>query len=158
AVMDKGRIIQVGSATDVYEYPNSRFVAGFIGSINFLDGTVTSIEDGIASIVVPEFGKKVSARAVPGITPGMKATLAIRPEKIAIARRQPTGINDLSGVVEGLAYFGKDSLYRVKLPSGRVLSVNSVNARRVGEHDRVADWEDEVCLSFDPGAAILLTD
>ena len=59
-------------------------------------------------------------------------------------------------MVEDLGYFGKDSLYRIKLASGHVLSVSSVNARRAGESARVAQWDDRVWLSFDPGAIILL--
>ena len=86
----------------------------------------------------------------------MSITLALRPEKIGISRDRPEGVNTLPGVVDDLGYFGKDSLYRVKLPSGTVVSVNSVNARRVAENERVAAWEDTVWLSFEPGAAILL--
>ena len=83
-------------------------------------------------------------------------TLALRPEKIAISRDRPTVANAVEGVVEDLGYFGKDSLYRVRLASGRILSVLATNARRVGENERVAQWEDRVWLAFDPSAAILL--
>ena len=62
------------------------------------------------------------------------------------------------GLVLDLGYFGKDSLYRVTLPTETILSVNSVNARRAGENERVAQWEDKVWLSFDPSAVILLTE
>jgi putrescine transport system ATP-binding protein len=158
AVMDKGRIMQIGTATDVYEYPNSRFVAGFIGSINFLDATVREIGAEVARVEVPELGGVVTARVIPGLVPGQPITLAVRPEKIALARARPEATNTFAGTVQSLAYFGKDSLYRITLPSGRVLSINSVNARRVGENERVADWEDAVHLSFDPAAAILLKD
>jgi putrescine transport system ATP-binding protein len=85
-------------------------------------------------------------------------TLAVRPEKLSIGRDRPGGTNVVPGEVEGVAYFGKDSLYRVKLPGGQVLSVNAVNARRAGEGDRVADWSDRVWLGFAPEAAILLTE
>ncbi|WP_413877045.1 ABC transporter ATP-binding protein [Albidovulum sp.] len=158
AVMDKGRIMQIGTATDVYEYPNSKFVAGFIGSINFLDATVRATSGETTTVDVPEFGGTVTARAIPGLVPGQAITLAVRPEKAQLSRSRPKGPNTFAGTVENLAYFGKDSLYRIKLPSGRVLSVNSVNARRAGENERVADWEDAVFLAFDPAAAILLKD
>ena len=62
----------------------------------------------------------------------------------------------VSGVVKDVAYFGKDSLYRVTLGSGKLVAVHAVNARRTGEAGRVADWQDAVWLSFDPSAAILL--
>ncbi|MCV2867725.1 ABC transporter ATP-binding protein [Defluviimonas sp. WL0002] len=157
AVMDKGEVKQVGTPTEIYEYPDSRFVAGFIGSITFFDGKVASVTGDTAMIEVPDFGGQVSARAIPGISAGQDITLALRPEKIAIGRTKPEGPNAIEGTVDDLGYFGKDSLYKVKLGSGKVLSVLSVNGRRVGEGERVADWEDRVWLSFDPGAAILLT-
>ena len=158
AVMDKGQVMQVGSPTEVYEYPNSKFVAGFIGSITSFDGRVVSVDGATAKIEVPAMGAIVTARSVPGLEPGLPITLALRPEKIAISREKPPGPNAIAGVVDDLGYFGKDSLYKVKLPSGTILSVNSVNARRAGENERVADWEDSVWLSFDPSAAILLMD
>ncbi len=158
AVMDKGRIMQIGTANDVYEYPNSRFVAGFIGSINVLSATVREVKGDLARVDVPDLGDTVDARAIPGLAPGQEITLAVRPEKIALSRTRPEAANAFAGTVQSLAYFGKDSLYRIALPSGRVLSVNSVNARRVDETERVADWEDAVFLSFDPATAILLKD
>jgi putrescine transport system ATP-binding protein len=153
--MDRGRIRQVGTPTQVYEYPKSRFVADFIGSINMLDGRVAGLETTTARVELPELGT-VEARAIPGLAAGQPITLAIRPEKIAISRDHPNGPNAVEGVVEDLGYFGKDSLYRVRLASGRILSVLATNARRVGETERVAQWEDRVWLAFDPSAAILL--
>ncbi|MFN6952822.1 MAG: ABC transporter ATP-binding protein [Albidovulum sp.] len=158
AVMDKGRIMQIGTATDVYEYPNSRFVAGFIGSINFFDATVRATRGEVADVDVPDLGGKVIARAIPGLSPGQTITLAVRPEKMHLSRNRQDEPNTFPGTVQSLAYFGKDSLYRIALPSGRVVLVNAVNARRAGEHERVADWADSVFLSFDPAAAILLKD
>ena len=155
AVMDRGRIRQVGTPTEIYEYPRTRFVADFIGSINMLDGRVAAIDGAIARVELPDYGA-VDAKAAPGVDAGQAVTLAIRPEKIAITRERPAGTNAAEGVVEDLGYFGKDSLYRVRLVSGCILSVLSTNARRVGENERVAQWEDRVWLAFDPSAAILL--
>ena len=156
AVMDKGSVKQVGSPTQVYEYPNSRFVAGFIGSITSFEGKIVAVEGENALVDVPAMGGQVSARAIAGLSVGMPITLALRPEKILISRTRPDGPNAIEGVVDDLGYFGKDSLYKVKLATGTVVSVNAVNARRVGENERVAGWEDKVWLSFDPGSAILL--
>jgi putrescine transport system ATP-binding protein len=156
AVMDKGRVMQVGSPTEVYEYPNSRFVAGFIGSVTAFEASVISVDGPVTWLSVPALGQEVQARTVPGLAVGSAVTLALRPEKIMISRERPEGPNAIPGVVRDLGYFGKDSLYRVVLGTGQVVSVNSVNARRAGENERVAAWEDEVWLSFDPSAAILL--
>jgi putrescine transport system ATP-binding protein len=156
AVMDRGQVRQVGTPTEIYEYPASRFVAGFIGAITTFEARVAALDGPLARIDVPELAAGLTARAVAGLEVGQAVTLALRPEKIAISRERPSGPNVVAGVVRDLAYFGKDSLYRVTLPSGALVSVHAVNARRSGEADRVADWEDAVWLSFDPSASILL--
>ena len=158
AVMDKGEVRQIGSATDVYEYPNSSFVAGFIGSINMFDGEVRAM-NGTASVEVPKLGATVTARGNSALAAGQPVKVAVRPEKIHITREPPApGMNAIEGTVDDLAYFGKDSLYRVRLATGTVLQVNNVNARRAAETERVAQWEDKVWLSFEPSSVILLKD
>jgi putrescine transport system ATP-binding protein len=89
---------------------------------------------------------------------GDPVNVAIRPEKIFIHRQKPEAANVLAGTVRDLGYFGKDSLYRIVLPSGALISVNNVNAHRGSESERVAQWEDKVWLSFDPSSAIVLTE
>jgi putrescine transport system ATP-binding protein len=159
AVMDKGIVRQIGTATEVYEYPNSRFVAGFIGSINLFEGEVISVVDNLATVRVAALGIDVTGYAGKDIAQGQKISAAIRPEKIFISREAPqVPGNSVQGTVDDLGYFGKDSLYRIRLATGTVLQVNSVNARRRPENERVAQWEDKVWLSFDPSAVILLKD
>ena len=159
AVMDKGIIRQIGSPTEVYENPNSRFVADFIGSINLFEGTVTGVDDGMVTLEVPAIGKPVHARADKLVAVGSKLNVAVRPEKITITRSKPEKArNAYQAVVNDLGYFGKDSLYRIQLPTGTVVSINVVNARRAGENERVAQWDDKVWLSFDPSSVILLAE
>jgi putrescine transport system ATP-binding protein len=157
AVMDKGEVRQIGTATEVYEYPRSSFVAGFIGSINMFDGVIRSL-DGLAWVEVPLLGATISARADGTLSVGQTVKAAIRPEKIHITREPPAGANTIAATVDDLAYFGKDSLYRIRLATGTVLQVNHVNARRGAESERVAQWEDKVWLSFEPSSVILLKD
>jgi putrescine transport system ATP-binding protein len=156
--MDKGEVRQVGSPTEVYEFPANRFVASFIGSITTFAATVTARESGQLRLKVADFGTEVLARDVPGIVEAQTVTLALRPEKIIISQTRPEAANVVEGVVKDLAYFGKDSLYRITLPSGALVQVHAVNARRGDEAARVADWDDKVWLSFEPGAAIVLGD
>ena len=158
AVMDKGQVIQTGTATEVYEYPINRFVAGFIGSVTQFEAKVTGLASGLASITLQEMPGEFLARAVPGLEVGMQVTMALRPEKISISRERSDGPNVVAGVVKDVAYFGKDSLYRVTLPSGKLVAVHAVNVLRTDVAGRVADWEDQVWLSFEPGAAILLAE
>jgi len=159
AVMDKGVIRQIGTPTEIYEYPRNRFVADFIGSINQFEGAIVDSTDGFTMVNLPTLGGpiKVSYKAPP--PSGARVVIAVRPEKIRISRNKPlNAVNAFKGRVQDLGYFGKDSLYRVKLATGILVTANSVNARRAGENERVANWEDEVWLSFDPSAAILLMD
>jgi len=155
AVMDKGAIRQLGPPAEVYERPNSRFVAGFIGSINMFDGEVVT-EGGALAVAVPALGGTLRVSEI-AARPGDKVTLAIRPEKISISRDRPDAANCLAGAVKDLAYFGKDSLFRVALPAGALVSVNNVNRDRGRNADSV-DWGQEVWLSFAPSAAIVLKD
>ena len=150
AVMDKGVIRQVGPPAEVYERPNSRFVAGFIGSITMFDGEARA--DG--TVDVPALGGRVTV-AEPLVAAGEKVTVALRPEKIMLGHDRPSGPNAIQGVVKDLAYFGKDSLFRVALASGQLVQVNCVNASRDGS-GRAAEWGDSVWLSFAPSAAIVL--
>jgi putrescine transport system ATP-binding protein len=158
AVMDKGEVRQIGTATEVYEYPNSSFVAGFIGSINMFDGVIRSM-NGTTSVEVPKLGTTIEARENPNLSVGQSVKVAIRPEKILITREPPPpGMNAIEATVDDLAYFGKDSLYRIRLATGTVVQVNHVNSRRGAESERVAQWEDKVWLSFEPSSVILLKD
>lgn len=156
AVMDRGVVKQVGSPTEIYEYPSSRFVAGFIGSITTFAGRVAEVHGQTCKVDLPELGMVIEARSVPGLAPGREVTVALRPEKLRLTRHEHPGPNVVAGQVHDIAYFGKDSLYRITLPTGAMISVHAVNAHRTGEW--IAQWEDRVWLSFDPASAILLTE
>jgi putrescine transport system ATP-binding protein len=159
AVMDKGRVQQVGPPAEVYEHPASKFVANFIGSVSQFDAVVEGVTDGIARLRVPAFGTEVEAAAagISGtLTQGEAVTLAIRPEKLMMHRDRPEGPNVMSGAVKDLAYFGKDSLYRITLPDGGLIAVHAVNAGR--EAAGRPDWYEQVWLSFEPSSAIILRD
>lgn len=156
AVMDQGVIRQIGSPSDIYEHPNSRFVADFIGSINMVDAEVTKADGAAIEVFAPALGQTVSVAAANGHSKGEKVSLAFRPEKVTISRKRPAGeVNLLKGKVQDFGYFGKDSLYRIKLPTGHVLSVNTVNTARMSAEKAVATWEEDVYLSIAPEAAML---
>ena len=153
AVMDRGRVRQVGPPREVYEFPRSRFVADFLGTVTSFPATVAAVEGEVARLQVPALGSTVTARAVPGLAAGAEVTLALRPEKVHLGRDRPLLPNALRGVVRDLAYFGKDSLYRVELPTGALVAAHAVNALRGAAG---AGWDDAVWVSFEPASAILL--
>jgi putrescine transport system ATP-binding protein len=159
AVMDKGIIRQTGTPTEIYEFPKTKFVADFIGSINQFAGTVKAVTKDKAIIACADWGGDIAVDRDAKIDLGQDVSVAVRPEKISINRKAPAkGVNAVEGKVIDLCYFGKDSLYRVKLPSSALVRVNRVNDQRGRETERVAQWEDKVWLSFEPSAAILLKD
>ena len=130
-------------------------MADFIGSINMVDAEVTKVDGDSVEVLPANLGGPVKVSAS-GWSVGDKASLAFRPEKVTISRKKPVGaVNVLKGKVQDFGYFGKDSLYRIKLPTGHVLSVNTVNAERVAAEKAVATWEDEVYLTIAPAAAML---
>ena len=159
AVMDKGVIRQTGTPTEIYEFPKTRFVADFIGSINQFQGTVKSVTKDKAIVACADWAGEIIVDRDATVDVGQNVSVAVRPEKISINKKTPAkGLNAVEGKVLDLGYFGKDSLYRVKLPSNALVRVNRVNDQRGGESARVAQWEDKVWLSFEPSAAILLKD
>jgi putrescine transport system ATP-binding protein len=157
AVMDKGEVKQVGTPNEIYEFPSSKFVASFIGSVNSFEATVLAREQPHLRLLVPALGGEVLARAIPGVTEGQKVWLAVRPEKMRLTKDRPEAANAVAGHVKDLAYFGKDSLYRIALP-GVLVQAHAVNARRGDEGTRIADWDEAIWVSFDPSAAIVLVD
>ncbi len=158
AVMNRGSVEQVGTPGEVYEYPSNRFVADFVGNINFFETTVTGARDGGVCLRCEEVDGELAAlcRAAPAA--GTQQWLAVRPEKIFISKQPPEGDNltTLRGVVHDLGYFGNLSVYRVKLQGGKMLQVSGQNRRRSAT--KTLEWDDQVYVSWDVASAILLDD
>ncbi|PHV04824.1 polyamine ABC transporter ATP-binding protein [Janthinobacterium sp. BJB412] len=155
AVMSEGRILQVGAPGEIYETPNCRFVADFIGSVNLFKGHVKIDEPDHVIIESPE-GRHYVNHGITG-TMGMEVAVAVRPEKICIQLEEPTleqrasaaeqGFNCASGVITAMAYFGNETSYHVTLDSGMVLRVSRTNAARhqstqLNREQRVFAWWD----------------
>ena len=156
AVMDHGRVIQVGTPSEIYEFPQSRFIADFIGTTNLFEGTVTGIEPGRIRVNSPEAGGELLVDDLGRVTAGQRVWVALRPEKIRLSKLPPSGerINQLKGTVWELGYLGNRSTYRIKTSSGKVLSVLAQNDQRTSQWS--IDWSDEVYLSWNANAAIVL--
>lgn len=156
AVMAAGRIAQVGTPGQVYEYPATRDVASFVGNINLIDGRVTTCEAGRISLHCPALNAQVAVPFEEQLGAGTEICVAVRPEKIAISRDAPDARdrNVVKGVVRDLGYFGEQSLYRVRLQSGAVLQVSAQNIRRMASP--TVEWDDEVFLSWEVASTILL--
>jgi len=155
-VMDHGRLIQVATPTEIYERPNSRWVADFIGDINLIEGRVVDAGASGTGIASTAAGQ-LRGLTCPGATPGDTVWVALRPEKIRIGREPPStaGENCVTGQVENIAYLGDLSIYKVRLDTGSVLKAAVANVTRLVE--RPIDWDDRVWLTWAPEAAMVLT-
>jgi putrescine transport system ATP-binding protein len=153
AVMQSGRIRQVGTPREIYEYPSSRFVAEFIGSINLLEGQVIGAQGATLEIGSAVVGKPIFSTAERSLSPGAPVLAAIRPEKVGVTAARPAGPNALPGVVEDVTYLGKDTLYRVRLPAGGLILANVPNAARTADASHAGA---HVWLDFDPASVILM--
>ncbi len=171
AVMDQGKFVQVGTPAEIYEMPQSRFVADFIGSINMIDGVVKSISGNTLTIHAESDDANYTVESNDQIEIGDQVSLAIRPEKIHVdaydadnnsnPSEQKSDNTDKTdnrfiGTISEMAYLGGTSTLRVTTRGGRVFQVTSTNRKRhlTGKHD--LDWDDQVEISFSPSNAIVL--
>jgi putrescine transport system ATP-binding protein len=146
-VMRSGKILQVGSPTDIYEFPNSRYVADFIGSVNLFDGQLTVDEPDHCRIHCEALGLEVHIDHGVSSAPDALVTVALRPEKIRLSREQPGQVeNCVQSRVTGVAYLGDSTRFLIQLDNGTQVQVTRPNIDRHDEHlvadERVwAFWE-----------------
>jgi putrescine transport system ATP-binding protein len=157
AVMNHGKLVQVGPPGEIYEQPNSRYVADFIGDINILDGTVMA-RSGAALELAGEGGVPLRVETTEPVAPDQPVHVAVRPEKMRISLDAPAEgtPNHFRGEVFDIGYLGDWTIYLVDLEgSKRRLRVSRANMSRYV--DRPITWEDKVHVSFAPDAGVLLT-
>jgi len=159
AVMDHGRFVQTGTPTEIYEYPASRFVAGFIGSANMFEGKVTASNEDLVTVQINGLSDEFEVEHRRNKLDDDHVWLAIRPEKIHLSPTHPEdhALNVMQGVVDDIGYFGNSSTYRVKLQNEAIVDVTHPNQRRPRDGRHIADWEQEVYLSWEPSSAVVLS-
>jgi putrescine transport system ATP-binding protein len=160
--MDQGRLVQVATPAVIYESPNTRYVADFIGDVNFLSGKIsqlgeTEITLDSDEVACPIIAAHETNEGAQGGAVGDDAWLAIRPEKMRISLDPPedASINCASGEVWDIGYLGDLSVYHVRLENGHVIKSTVTNQTRLIE--RPIGWEDKVWLSWPRDAGIVLT-
>jgi putrescine transport system ATP-binding protein len=154
--MDRGRVLQVGPPSEIYEFPLSRFVADFIGTINLFESLVTSRAEGMVHLECAEVPCELIVDEGGAFAPGQRVWLALRPEKIRLSRDAPARrTNCLHGSVWELGYLGNHSTYQIKTSRGKLVTVYTQNERRTAQ--AAIDWGDEVYVSWTTDAAVLLT-
>jgi putrescine transport system ATP-binding protein len=156
AVMDAGQIIQVDTPTGIYEYPNSRFVAEFIGSVNLFEGKVVR-RDGDEVLVENPLGRPMRMRCLHPLAVGTPVTVAVRPEKIRLCPEPcPEAVNQIAGVVEDIAYLGDVSIYHVRVGPEKIVTMTLANIQPRTE--QALTWGQEVAMEWSPTSGVVLTD
>jgi putrescine transport system ATP-binding protein len=156
-VMDHGELVQIATPGDIYENPDSRYVAQFIGDVNVFEGKVTSVADGYADLAWTGGDTRLRVRCPDGkLQPGQQVWLAIRPEKLRIGLEKPANaINAIPGKVDDVGYLGSISHYHVTAGNGqRVTALRANSAHTV---ERPISWEDNVWLEWPADAGVVLT-
>ncbi|MCG2839741.1 ABC transporter ATP-binding protein [Sandaracinobacter sp. RS1-74] len=166
AVMHKGSLMQVATPADLYEFPASRLVADFIGSVNLFEGRVEEDDHDHAIINLPELGIKAWLDHGTGASETVQIWLALRPEKVELHKREngegppdmegtPKGYNVVKGRILDVAYLGSESVFDVRLEGGKRVRVIRPNLTRWDQED--FSWDEDVWLGWHAeGAHILL--
>lgn len=160
AVMDKGTVVQVATPAEIYEAPNSRYVADFIGDINIFEAEVRDIvprEGAPAHIRLDCEGLPVVVEQDCAVSVGSSAAFAIRPEKVGISLDPPadTTVNVGHGEVWDIGYLGDFSIFIVKLSDGRIMRAAQANVSRLV--DRPITFGDMVWLKWKADSGLVLT-
>ncbi|PHS79342.1 MAG: polyamine ABC transporter ATP-binding protein [Rhodospirillaceae bacterium] len=156
AMIDSGKVIQVAAPADIYEYPNSRNVATFIGEVNILEGVVAKVEKDSATINIKGIKAPVHTGRSIQATNGEQVWVAVRPEKMIVSLNAPDNLstNVIKGIVWDIGYLGNLSVYHVRLSDKRMVTVTMTNRTR--ETERTITWEDEVYVTWESDASVVL--
>ena len=154
-VMNHGEIVQAGTPSEIYEFPSSKFVADFVGSVNMFEGKLIEDEPEFVRIGSEELGGTIYVSHGISAPPEAVVWAAVRPEKIFMSTAAPEGSdNVVRGAVQDIAYLGDLSIYIVKLPIGKVVRVTQPNTSR---HAEAIGWDQQVYLSWDASSPVVVT-
>jgi putrescine transport system ATP-binding protein len=155
-VMNHGEIIQIGTPSEIYEYPTSRFVAEFIGSVNMFEGKLIEDEPGYVRIQSDDLEAPILVDHGVSSAPGATIWAAVRPEKMMLSRERPQGSDNWAAVtVAEIAYMGDLSIYLLRLASGKMLRVTQPNTHRHAE-DRIT-WDEQVYVHWHASSPVVVT-
>jgi len=155
-LMNHGEIVQVGTPSEIYEYPNSRFVSEFIGSVTMFEGKLIEDEPSYVRIETDDLEAPIYVDHGVSSAPGATVWAAIRPEKIHISREKPADSDNWgSGVVRDIAYMGDVSIYLIRLGSGKIVRVTQPNVFRHAE-DRIT-WDERVYVHWHATSPVVVT-
>jgi spermidine/putrescine ABC transporter ATP-binding subunit len=165
AVMDRGKLMQTATPSNLYEFPANKFVADFIGSVNLFEGRLEIDEPDHAILASDELGGRVYFdHGVSGAS-GETMWVGVRPEKIELLKRadgsapptpedSPAGCNVVAGTIRQISYLGNESVYEVEIATGKKMRVSRPNLSRWDQEDFT--WDDEVWMRWHGDSPVLL--
>ena len=136
AVMNAGRILQIGAPREIYDHPCERFVANFIGESNLLHGELDTVAGGAGTVRLPS-GVRLHASVPDGAAQPGPVNVAIRPEHVRLTASPEAAT--VSGRIENVVYFGTDTHYHLRLATGEPFTVRMQNARDGSPDARAGD-------------------
>jgi putrescine transport system ATP-binding protein len=155
-VMNRGEIVQIGTPRQIYEFPTSRFVADFIGSVNIFEGQLIEDEPDYVRVRCEELPVPVHIDHGLSAAPDARLWVAVRPEKVMLSSRQPESPDNWAhGVVKEIAYMGDLSIFLIELDGGRQIRVSQANSARKPEE--VFGWDEGVYVSWDASSPVVGT-
>ena len=154
AVMNRGKALQIGNSGDIYESPNCRFVADFIGETNFVGGRVQSQQGRTVTVSLAD-GLTLRADCDGQVSNGTEISVAVRPEKMHINSAKKFD-NEFKGRVVSVVYIGTDTHYGVKIANDQLVRVREQN--NMPGSRPLAQQGDELTVGFDIAAARILTE
>jgi iron(III) transport system ATP-binding protein len=148
AVMNEGRVVQVGTPRDIYERPRNQFVADFVGSSNFIDATVSAAGGQAGDYRVATALGELSVRSVEALSAGARAVIAIRPEDVTLSESPATGPNACQGKVEAKVFLGECVDFQVRVGQTLLLARTHPSLRTPVGDSVYVSMNPEKCIAI----------
>ncbi len=146
ALINAGRIEQLDTPRRIYEFPATRYAAGFIGLANLLTARVVSQQDDIVTLYSDQLGCEFNVSHGQPLATDAEVSIIIRPEKIQVTQRSDNAINQLKGIIKEIAYLGDVSIYYAEIAPGIRIKFTQSNVQPLAEQP--ISWDQEVTLTW----------
>lgn len=155
ALLHAGRVEQLDTPRRIYEFPATRYAAGFIGSANLLSAHVVSQEEELVTVRSDQLEREFVVHHGQPLAHGMEISIIVRPEKIQVSPEGSGSSNQVEGIIKEIAYLGDVSIYHAEIAPGLRIQFTQSNVQPLAEQP--LNWEQKVCLSWSPFSCGILS-